>query len=164
MTRNIQKLTIKLTKRRNKPPLLICTRPDGTQTMAENIVGAEHDLCHHVVETTLGFQRAFYGLLAEGMNIEDFNVAAASTKIDIPPEASATEFIVGLLESELTSGMPYADFNAELRRAMANARKPAESPVISDDDLSTMRRRIVDLKQEWRNLPIGESIELRWPG
>lgn len=163
MTVNPMQLRIQLVKRRGKTPLLICTRPDGTQTMAETIVGAEHDLCHHVVETTLGYRRAFYGLLAEGMNIEDFNVAAASTKIDLPPEAGATEFIVGLLESELTSGLPFPDFNTELRRAMANTRKPAQAPEISETNLASMRARIVELKARWRGLPEGETIELHWP-
>lgn len=163
MTPAPPRLQIKLTKRRNKTPLLICTRPDGTQTMAETIVGAEHDLTHFAVETTLGFQHAFFGLLADGMNIEDFNVAAASTKIDIPPEAGATEFIVGLLESELTSGTPFPDFNAELHRAMANTRKPTPAPTISDADLATMRRRVIDLKMRWRSLRVGETIELDWP-
>lgn len=162
MTNPPARLRIKLTKRRDKPPLLICTRSDGTQTMAETIVGAEHELFHHVVETTLGYRRAFYGLLAEGMNIEDFNVAAAKSKIDIPQEASATEFIVALLESELTSGMPFPDFNAELRRAMTNTRKPTVAPTISDIDLATMRTRVAEIKSEWRSLPVGGSMELSW--
>ncbi len=162
MTQRTPRLRIQLTKRRNKSPLLICERSDGTQTLAETIVGAEHDLCHHVVETTLGYHRAFYSLLAEGMNIEDFNVAAASTKIDIPPEASAAEFIVGLLEMELAGEMPFEDFNAELRRAMTNVRKPTAAPEISDVDLATMRSHVVELRTHWRELPVGESMELEW--
>ncbi|MCA9257511.1 MAG: hypothetical protein KDA33_17810 [Phycisphaerales bacterium] len=130
--------------------------------MAETNVGAEHDLAHYAVETTLGYRQAFYGLLAGGMNIGDFDVAGASTKIELPPEAGATEFIVGLLEMELIGGDPIADFNAELARAMANTRKPTAAPVISDADLATMRERVLALKRQWRALPEGESITLDW--
>ena len=33
---------------------------------------ALHDLKHHAVETTLGFRRAFFGLMAEGWSFETF--------------------------------------------------------------------------------------------
>lgn len=155
---------IRITKRRGKRPLLLCRRVDGTQTMAELTVGADHDLGHFAVETTLGYRRAFYGLVAGGMNIEDFNVAAVTTRIDIPDEAIATEFIVGLLQTEIVSGEPLSDFNDALRRAMAGGRRPMSAPTISDADLSTMRRRFGELLGRWHALGVGEAIELEWGG
>jgi hypothetical protein len=155
-------LRIKIAKRRGKLPLLVCERADGTRTMAELTVGAAHDLGHYVVETTLGYRRAFYGLVARGMNIEDFNGPAASTRTDIPEEAVATEFIVGMLQTELVSGEPMADFNEALRRAMADGRRPMNAPVVSDADLATMRRRYGELVGRWYALEGGGTIELEW--
>ena len=35
-------------------------------------MGVLHDLIHYVVETTLGYREAFFGLLAAGWDIQDF--------------------------------------------------------------------------------------------
>lgn len=156
-------LNIRLTKRLNKLPLLICTRPDGSQTISEITVGPQHDLAHYAVETTLGHRRAFYGLVAEGMNIEDFSVAGAARKLDLPLEAVHTEFIVGLLQIELTTGRPFADFNAELSKALAGARKPvAAPPPIGEAQLSTIRATLTSLWRQWLALPPNGSMELEF--
>jgi hypothetical protein len=56
--------------------ILHCVRDDGTETYQKYQWGAfqvEHDIMHYVVETTLGYKHAFYGILASGKDISWFN-------------------------------------------------------------------------------------------
>lgn len=155
------RLKLRFTRREGKRPLLVATRADGSRTMAEIAVGVEHDLTHYVVETTLRLHRAFYGLLAEGMEVADFDVAGATRKIDLPLEAVQAEFIVGLLQIERRNGEPCADFNAELRRALAAGRRPVEPPApISAEQLQAIRTGLDALMARWNALAPGGSLEL----
>ena len=156
-------LRIRLTKRTGKPPLLHCVREDGSQTLAVTAPGAVHDLGHYVVEAELGFRRAFFGLLAEGWSIEDFDVPGGVQALDLPPEAALVEFIVGLLQIEIVNGEVYADFDAELRRAVTSARRPGpEPPVIGEELAARMRARLAELVGRWRATPEGGSLELEF--
>ncbi|OWY71800.1 hypothetical protein B7486_09055 [cyanobacterium TDX16] len=154
------RLAIRLVKRRGKLPLLICTRADGSSTIGEISVGPEHDLAHFVVETTLGLRRAFYGLVAEGMNIEDFNVPGGAQRLQLPEEAVRAEFIVGLVQAERRCDRPFADFNDELKKAIGGARHPLPPPAISDAQLAIIRKGLEDLLQKWSALPPDGAIEL----
>lgn len=90
-------MKILLNKGIGKPNTLVCTRDDGSTSITRLNIPAEHDLCHYVVETTLGFRDAFYGLVAGVMEIQDFN--APGTAMTLPREALYAEFIVGLFRS-----------------------------------------------------------------
>ena len=175
-------LTIQLTKRPNgKLPLLICTRPDGSQTLAEiGVDGAassggappppDHDLTHYAVETTLGLRNSFYGLLARGHDIRDFTVAGAAQKLDIPPEAVWTEFVVALLQTERRAGRRHGEgaFRAQLNDMLRGARDPIAKPdrpaPPNDTQLHTIRTTVAALLKRWRALPPGESMTLEFPG
>jgi hypothetical protein len=69
-------LLIQITKRSDGGGLLRCVRADGSvtwQKQESRHAGffALHDLTHFAVESTLGFQRGFFGLIAEGWEIEE---------------------------------------------------------------------------------------------
>lgn len=158
-------LIIRIVKRRGKPALLACTRADGSVTMAEIAPGPSHDLAHHAVETTLGLERGFFGLLAAGWEIAGFDVASASKRLGIPPEAVAVEHVVNLLTMELLGGEPYADFEAELARALAAGRKPVEPMLaITPAQLAAVRARLGVLLGQWRDLPPGGTLQLAFRG
>lgn len=158
-------LVIRLTKRRGKPPLLICRRADGTETIAVITVGPIHDLIHYAVESTLGFDDAFFGLVARGWDISDFDVPAAAQRLRLPPRAALTEFIVGLFQVELVNGECFDDFQSELERAVAGARRPleVEIPEISIDQARRVRERVAGLIERWRRTGADESLELPFP-
>lgn len=156
-------LVIKLCKRPGKLPLLHCTRGDGSSTVSEISVRPEHDLAHYVVETVLGLRRAFYGLVADGMNIEDFNVPGAARRLRLPHEALQAEFIVGLLQAERRSNAPIANFNVELGRAIESARRPVSlPPAITDELLAEIRQRLDALVLLWESLEPEGSLELEF--
>ena len=68
-------LIIHFTKRTDGGALLKCVRADGSTTwQRQDEKNAAffplHDLTHYAVETELGFRRGFYGLIAEGWDID----------------------------------------------------------------------------------------------
>ncbi len=85
----------------NKPHALSCIRSDGSTTWTRLRVPVQHDLIHYVVETTLGLRDSFYGLLARGVNITDFEKPKAERTFDLTDEAVHTEYIVSLFQMEL---------------------------------------------------------------
>ena len=97
------KLQIKIKKEYNKPSTLSCTREDGSITYAKLQVDFEiHDIAHYVVEQQLQLKNAFYGLLCQGYQINDFLLPKkerpeALQPENLPPEALATEHLVNLL-------------------------------------------------------------------
>ena len=70
---------IQLKKGRDGPATLACVRADGTRTWGkEHPFFPVHDLTHCAVESVLGFDQAFFGLIAKGWDIDDFAKPRAS--------------------------------------------------------------------------------------
>jgi hypothetical protein len=92
-------MLIHLKKGRDGPSTLACVRDDGSRTWGrEHPFFPLHDLAHCIVESVLGFDEAFFGLIAAGWDIDDFAKPGASTKL--PPQALLAEHIVGVLDRE----------------------------------------------------------------
>jgi hypothetical protein len=69
-------LAIQIEKRADGRATLRCTRGDGSVTwQVQRARHAAffplHDLTHYAVETVLGFRRGFFGLIADGWDIDD---------------------------------------------------------------------------------------------
>ena len=148
-------LAIEISKRRDGGSVLRCTRPDGSVTWQKQ-EGSNaaffpvHDLTHFAVEATLGYRRAFFGLIAEGWDIED--TTGKGRRGRLPEEAIEVERIVGLFDRERASGeaMDAAEFAKFAGRRLAEAQ------------LQAVRSRCAELLWQWRALPPGSAIELRW--
>lgn len=162
-------LTIRLIKRKPpRVPLLACTRADGSQTIAEMTLGAEHDLAHYAVETTLDLRDSFYSLLARGQDIQSFSTPAAARALEIPAEASWTEFVVGLLQTERRNSAPSTPdaFRAELTRTLDTSRRPIPpqhwpAPP-TDGELDAIRAGLDELMRRWEATPEGASLTLEF--
>jgi len=152
---------------------LTCTRADGSITWQRfegptAMVFPGHDLTHYAVETTLGFARGFYGLLAEGWNIQDF--AKPWPRGEIPAEAREVELIVGFFDSERRQGEQWtaAEFasHAELFVGAAQARGKAVPPrtrTLTDADIAAVRECRADLLARWSATPVDGTLELTFP-
>ena len=73
----LPELTIALTRRPDGDSLFRLTRADGSATWQRTLgaTGAflpSHDLTHYAVETLLGHTRGFYGLVADGWDLDSF--------------------------------------------------------------------------------------------
>ena len=144
---------------KHKPDTLTCIRDDGSTTWTHLHRGfAIQDFAHYAVETTLGYQRSFFGLVAKGYDIPDFNQPKAKRPFEIPEEALNTEVIVGLLQTDLLESLRGNAKRDELFRDYS-----ALLPVkITDAQLETMQQKLQTLLQKWHDLQPGESITLQF--
>lgn len=155
-------MTIRFTKGQNKPDTLTCRRDDGSCTWTALNLAVGHDLGHYALETTLGFRNAFFGLLAQGWDIQDFGRPDPKTgrKPAIPPEAVQAEALAGLLDLERRSSLPptHAAFLEMLASACAGLGLPA--PALDIAQLDTIRARHASLLSQWAETAEGTSLEL----
>ncbi len=100
-------LIVQIAKRADGAGVLRCTRADGSVTWQKQtrhaLHFALHDLTHFAVESTLGLRRGFFGLIAEGWEIED--TTGKGARGPLPQEALEVEHIVGFFDTERGSGV-----------------------------------------------------------
>jgi hypothetical protein len=161
-------LTIALTRRPDGAVVFSLRRADGTTTWQKRVgpsaeFFAVHDLTHYAVETELRFERAFYGLVAEGWNLTDFG--RPWPRGPLPPEALPAELIVGYLDTARASGerLTAAVCNSSAAAYFANAGVPTPPVAVTDAALDRIRARLSELVWRWQALPPGETMELDFP-
>ena len=153
-------LRVQLTKRPDGGAVLRCVRADGSATWQRQ-EGARaaffpfHDLTHLAVESTLGFGSGFYGLVADGWDIDD--TSGKGRRGRLPAEAVLVEHLVGLLDRERMGGAPPLSA-AELRALLETAGQAP--PDLGDAALDAARARIAELHGAWAALAAGETLEL----
>ena len=158
-------LTIRIKKNTDGTAALTCTRADGSVTWqrqqgGQGLFFPRHDLTHFAVETVLGLQHAFYGLIAEGWDISDFGPPWPRGRI--PEEAGLAELIVGFLDTERASPTRWtaADFNDKAAIYYRDHQLATQPPALADDDLDRIRQRRSELFAEWDTVPPGNALVL----
>ena len=145
---------------KHKPDTLTCIRDDGSITWTHLHHGfVHHDFAHYVVETTLGFENAFFGLVAKGHDIPDFSEPKAKRPFEIPKEAMDTEPIVALLQADSPNTLYPQDTNSN---GLFQDYSASLSVSITDKQLEMMRQKLQTLLRQWRDLQPGESIVLQF--
>ena len=144
---------------KHKPDTLTCIRDDGSVTWTHLHRGfVQHDFAHYVVETTLGFENAFFGLVARGYDIPDFSEPKTERPFEIPREAIDTEPIVALLQADLLESLGYSGESDGIFQDHS-----ASLPVnLTDEQLEVMRGKLRALLQRWQDLQPGESMTLQF--
>ena len=141
-------LNVHIVKRADGVGVLRCTRVDGSVTWQKQARHAAHfalhDLTHFAVESTLGFRRGFFGLIAEGWEIDD--TTGKGKRGALPPEALEVEHIVGLLDTERATGIFLA----------------AEDYKLTDEDIARIRKRRGELFSCWAAIEPGGTLELQF--
>src|SRR5438874_8737594 len=95
-------MVIQWKKGRDGPPSLTCVRADGTRTWRRvHPFFPTHDLVHCAVESVFGFTQAFFGLVASGWSLDDFDQRGAPARL--PKEALWAENMVGLFDIDRKS-------------------------------------------------------------
>ena len=141
---------------KHKPDTLTCVRDDGSITWSHLHRGfVHHDFAHYVVETTFGFENAFFGLVARGYDIPDFSEPKSTRPFEIPREAMEAEPIVSLLQAEVLDGKTdrgrvFRDHSSSL------------SIRVTDEQLAVMRQKMRKLLQQWQDLQPGEAMMLQF--
>jgi hypothetical protein len=163
----IDSLIIEFAKQKDETSVLQCVRADGSMTWQKQegkhaAFFPLHDLTHYAVETELGFRRGFYGLIADGWEIAE--TTGKTARGALPNEALEVEYLVSAFSAERAGGSPSAaeDFN-ELAATFARAKEMPEPRQLSDDELSRVRTRFVELVERWRSLSPGGTLKLEFP-
>jgi hypothetical protein len=111
---------------------------------------ALHDLTHFAVETVLRYRRGFFGLIAEGWDLED--TTGKGKRGPLPVEATEVERIVGVFDSERACGQIWTadEFNAFAPRALSRT------------EILNIRAVRGNLFQQWSAVPTGGKLELQF--
>lgn len=145
-------LHIEIVKQPDGTGVLRCTRQDGSVTWQKQMRHAAHfalhDLTHYSVESVLGYRRGFFGLIAEGWDVDD--TTGKGSRGGLPPEALEVEKIVGLFDAERASGMAWTSeqFNENSPRNLTEA------------EIQDVRAMRSDLFQKWSLVKAGRKLEL----
>lgn len=160
-----QAITISV-KRGQPASTLTVRRADGSTTWSKLHPGMElHDLAHYAVEEVLELEEAFYGLLAEGFAISDFELPKDQRPhrlqtANLPPESIQTEHLINLLMTELQFGRDLPDFLAQFESILMQHGLPPMNR-LTTEKLNGIRNLISDLRSRWTGIPVGEVLELR---
>ena len=152
-------MIIRFVKGKDKPDTLHCIRADGSETWARlpKGFGPLHDLAHYAVETTLGFDQAFYGLLAQGRAIEEF--AETEDRSWVGEQGTLAETIVMTLQYEVAgSAAPEAFF--EMVETACRGLGIATPTALTPKAVAAMRERFGELLMQWALTPPGGCLEL----
>ncbi|WP_420401212.1 hypothetical protein [Flagellimonas sp.] len=158
-------MKIQFKKRKGKASILNCIREDGSVTWSQIHPNFEvHDLAHFAVETVLDFKKAFYGMLSDGFNIEDFELPRdkrpeALVPANLPPESLQTEHLVNLLLTNLQSGGEHMDLIPTLKEILTREGLPYPHG-LNTDSLAKIQQSLNDLLAQWNALGEGETLEL----
>lgn len=156
-------MVIQLKKGRDGPSTLACVRADGSRTWGkEHPFFPLHDLTHCAVESVLGFDQAFFGLIAAGWSIDDFAKPGASTKL--PPQALLAEHLVGVLDRERALAQPLTA--AEVNEAVVASLSPADRArfePLTEAQLASVRALRQALESRWSALAPGTTLEIEFP-
>jgi hypothetical protein len=95
-------------------------------------------------------------LIASGWNIEDTSGKEARGRL--PDEAGEVESIVGLFDSERSSGTLWTakEFAAFLPRTLTRS--------LDDTSIQAIRAGRADLFRQWAAIEIGRKLELQFAG
>ncbi len=156
-------MQIRFQKGTDGPSTMRCLRDDGTETWTTlKSITPHHDLTHYAVETTLGFRGAFYGLIAQGWNIDDFTTRLADGSFRaMPEEAMHAESLVILLQGEYASGREQEEL-VGLAGLSCSAHDVA-APEVSPAQLAAVRSRLQECCGQWNHLMPGDTLELPFP-
>lgn len=147
-------MRIEIAKRADGAGVLRCTRDDGSVTwQKQERHGAHfalHDLTHFAVETSLGYQRGFFGLIAQGWDIEE--TSGKSPRGPLPDEALEVERLVGVFDSERASSVLWTvqEFKELGPRALTTA------------EIAKVRATRAELFSRWSQVLPGHTLNLEF--
>ncbi|WP_347922337.1 hypothetical protein [Pontimicrobium sp. SW4] len=160
-------MTITLKKSTTKSSILTIVRSDGSSTWSKLHRGLEtHDLAHYAVESTLKFNKAFYGIINDGYTVADFELPKEQRPFavrveNLHPDAIITEHIVNMLEVELLN----SGFNDHFIEALKNILKVnnLEFPNnLNENTLKQIRTTYHKLYNQWLALTDDQELKINF--
>lgn len=161
-------MRIRLTKLSDLNHRMTALRDDGSTETAELVSRSflMHDFIHYAVETTAGLSGGFWGLLASGKTMAELAMnmrpEGGITMELLGGEAATVEAVVGCFTGLAQDRATTAESLDAVRRILEpQGRRPPAW--VTDEFARTVQEKLRRLKGEWRALPYGASMELRFP-
>lgn len=152
--------------------VLSCLRDDGSVAVQRTRHGgffALHDFMHCAVESVLGFESAFLGLMASGWDFGTFGDRDDPRYLAMPSQALTAERLVGIL-SRLHRDAAWQDpdllpvLTEDVNRELALSPDNAPlAPPIGCKDVAAIYRLFDDLVARWASVPLGGHLEAPFP-
>lgn len=157
-------LQVELTKRADGGAVLRCIRSDRSITWQKQ-EGRQaaffplHDLTHFAVETMLEFRHGFFGLIADGWEIDE--TTGKGRRGPLPQQAVTVEHLVGFFDIERATGEAWSAQEYATQLAMRGLISAGEAPAwLTDTALDRVRVRRRELFAEWAAVPPGAQLHL----
>ncbi len=162
---DLPSLKIRLKRRADGSAAITCERDDGTVTWQRQegslgLVFPSHDLTHYSVETALGYDYGFFGLVADGWDFADF--ASPWPRGPVPKEALEVELIVGLLDMQrrMLADWTAAELLEQGKFYVEGQGGKVPLPVLTDEMLDRVRALRSDVFARWAAIAPGDALEL----
>jgi len=156
-------MLVQIKKGSDSRPTLVCVRGDGTRTWSTvHPFFPIHDITHYAVESVLGLEQAFFGLVDSGWNLAAFETPG--TRTTLPPEALLAEHVVGIFDLERGMGrlLTAAEFNEALTESLRE-RPGIGGRTLTAEEILAVRSLRGALQARWQALGPGETLEIPFP-
>ena len=154
-------------KQLGKPVSFKCIRADKSSTymLIFHTFNLERKLIHYALETVLGFNQAYYGLLEKGHSLKDFEVPSFDRPMhlkegNLPEEAIQSEILSSLFHIELNEETTIDGF-IDVAKITFEARN-IKFPDLAEDQINKIREKIHSLLEEWNLLGAGNVLSLHF--
>lgn len=140
--------------------VLSCKRMDGSVTWKHIITFfISHDLCHVAIETIVPLKNAFFGMVAAGVDINDFDLPKEQRNFQLSEEAILAEHLVNLLTIEYSQGKMenFLDVFSGIYEEHLDTKL---YKIITEEKLEEIRTRFNELMHQWNALPENNTITL----
>lgn len=161
----MKSLTIRFKKVEGSPTSFTVERHDGSKTYTKLHTNFEiHDIAHYAVEKQLGFKNAFYGLLSQGHQIDDFQLPKADRPKalwpqNIPQQALVTEHLVNLLTIDFMDSGAQMDILETFEAILKDKDLPFPES-LDREKLIGIQNELSDLMAKWNALESGKELKM----
>ncbi|UZR99226.1 hypothetical protein [Chondrinema litorale] len=160
-------MRLEFIKQVHKPVSFKCTRPDKSSTymLIFHPFNFERKLIHYAIESVLGFNHAYFGLLSKGYSLKDFETPLLFKNnmlkpANLPVQAIQSEILAGLFHVELNDNTEIEDFLSIAKITFEV--QQIKFPKLSKKQIAEVREKIIQLLVQWKKLQTGEILLLEF--
>lgn len=120
-----------------------------------------HDLCHYAVETILPLKNAFFGMVAGGIDISEFDLPLEKRNVEISVEAIFAEHLVNLFVTDHTQGRidNLTGLMEDIYRGQGGS---TILPLLTDEKIEMIRAKVNELSAQWKSVPEKQALRLNF--
>ena len=136
-------------------------RPDGTGEAIDMETRSLlfHDLLHYAVESEAGLKGSFYGILGKIGGYEELSVAGGTA---LGGEIAITERVVGALQGALKAGEVEPETFVEKVTEFLDIYEERTPRWLTPGLVLAVKERMRRLEGQWKAMPFGETLELKF--